>query len=458
MGERRTVFISHANPDDNEFASWLGSRLAGAGYEVWADLLSLVGGEMISPVIDDVIRDDAAIVIVVLSQASHRKEGVLNELALASAVGRDLCNPQFVLPVVVDGLPRTEFPGELVGRLSINDFERDWADGLRAVLTALEELGTPRDRGRADEAMVSWLAYKARGSVLRKDEPDMLYSNWFKLGPLPRCICFSAFSPGSEIDSAFERFQWPARRFHRLAISFADADALMSGTPGVRLQPRSKLDLGDFLAGRKVAGVPQVLGREARNILIDLLHQAWGMSAQRQGLLRRELVAGDCWFVPRGLYEKDRGHFIDDDGKPRRRQLAGHSAAKKVDWHFGVSARVTIAEPRHFALRSHVVFSVDGEPLGGRRAQLLRRSFCKSWWNARWRDMLLGFVANLAGDWGQVKLLLSPDAVLPMSTTPMRLQSPVWVADDDAANSDEEAQLSDHVSDLNGGDDGEGQP
>ena len=44
MEERRTVFISHANPEDNDFASWLGSRLANAGYDVWTDVLSLVGG------------------------------------------------------------------------------------------------------------------------------------------------------------------------------------------------------------------------------------------------------------------------------------------------------------------------------------------------------------------------------------------------------------------------------
>ncbi len=457
MEERRTVFISHANPEDNEFTSWLGSRLASAGYEVWADLLALVGGEMISPVIDDVLRDDAAVVIVVLSQASHRKEGVLNELALASAVGRDLGNPRFVLPVVVDGVPRTQFPSELVGRLSIN-FEHDWTEGLRAVLTALEELGTPRDRNRTNEAMASWLAFKARGSVLRRDEPDMLYSNWFKLGSLPQQICFSAFSPGSDIEGAFQRFQWPARRFHRLAISFADADALMSGTPGVGLQPRAKLDLDDFLEGRGAEGVPQVFSRDARNILIDLLHQAWEMSAQHRGLLPRSFVTGDCWFVPLGLYEQDWGRFVDEHRKPRRRQLAGHSDARKVDWHFGVSARVTIAEPRHFALRSHVVFSVDGEPLEGRRAQLLRRSFCKSWWNARWRDMLRGFVANLAGGAEEVELPLSPDAALPMATTPMRLQSPVWVEDDDASHSDEESELPRDVSDLNGSDEREGQP
>ena len=45
MQGRRLVFISHANPEDNEFVSWLGTRLTVAGYEVWADVLKLSGGE-----------------------------------------------------------------------------------------------------------------------------------------------------------------------------------------------------------------------------------------------------------------------------------------------------------------------------------------------------------------------------------------------------------------------------
>ena len=44
MTERRLVFISHANPEDNEFASWLGTKLTAAGYEVWTDMLKLLGG------------------------------------------------------------------------------------------------------------------------------------------------------------------------------------------------------------------------------------------------------------------------------------------------------------------------------------------------------------------------------------------------------------------------------
>lgn len=34
---RDTLFISHATPEDNEFAIWIGSRLEMLGYKVWID-------------------------------------------------------------------------------------------------------------------------------------------------------------------------------------------------------------------------------------------------------------------------------------------------------------------------------------------------------------------------------------------------------------------------------------
>ena len=42
---REMVFVSHANPEDNEFARWLALRLAGEGFPVWCDLTELLGGE-----------------------------------------------------------------------------------------------------------------------------------------------------------------------------------------------------------------------------------------------------------------------------------------------------------------------------------------------------------------------------------------------------------------------------
>ena len=44
-GSRQAVFISHANPEDNVFTVWLGAKLSALGYEVWADVLRLRGGQ-----------------------------------------------------------------------------------------------------------------------------------------------------------------------------------------------------------------------------------------------------------------------------------------------------------------------------------------------------------------------------------------------------------------------------
>src|ERR1051325_9992515 len=43
-GTREAVFISHANPESNAFARWLGAKLAAMGFEVWADVMNLRGG------------------------------------------------------------------------------------------------------------------------------------------------------------------------------------------------------------------------------------------------------------------------------------------------------------------------------------------------------------------------------------------------------------------------------
>lgn len=135
---RQTVFISHANPEDNEFAAWLGTRLIGAGYRVWSDLVRLVGGEPFWRDIGDAIKDHAAVVVLVLSRSSVTKPGVLDEIALAVATSRKLQNPRFIIPVRLDDLPFDEFPEQVI-RLNAINFNGNWVDGLHRLLEALDE-------------------------------------------------------------------------------------------------------------------------------------------------------------------------------------------------------------------------------------------------------------------------------------------------------------------------------
>ena len=53
---RTALFISHAAPEDNPFTLWLGAKLAALGYEVFADILRLRGGDDWERILESAIR------------------------------------------------------------------------------------------------------------------------------------------------------------------------------------------------------------------------------------------------------------------------------------------------------------------------------------------------------------------------------------------------------------------
>ena len=446
MKERNIVFISHANPEDNEFASWLGTRLTAAGYEVWADVLTLLGGETFWRDIGDAIKEEAATVIVALSHDSYQKDGVLDEIALAVNTGRQLNKQQFVIPIRLDDLPVSDFPEQLI-RLNAIDFSLNWADGFSTLLETLKDTQVPQSTSDFGEALASWQKFKLRQSASISDMPESIFSNWFQISSLPSHINFPRFNASQEaMKYAFNEFQSPAAQCLRLAVSFADAATLQMETPDIPLEHAYRAPLAQFLDGQKTDG-PQIARREARNIVTGLLRQAWEQFARSQGLLLCEFAHGSAWFVPLNLIEGNIVTFQDENGNQRWRRLVGRSNTRNVYWHFAVSGKVIIAAPPHLVLRPHVVFTEDGKaPLESKhRAARLRRSFCKNWWNARWRDMLRAFAAFLAKEGGSFILPLGGDAEAIIDASPMRFDAPLSIANDDLVPPTEEGQVEDET-------------
>lgn len=98
---RNLVFISHANPEDNEFTRWLGLQLTKHGYAVWSDVTKLIGGESFWGDIEDAIRTRTTKFLFVLSRASNGKPGALDELHLAKTVAKTIGNSEGVKDFVV---------------------------------------------------------------------------------------------------------------------------------------------------------------------------------------------------------------------------------------------------------------------------------------------------------------------------------------------------------------------
>src|SRR5581483_5243456 len=104
-GGREAIFISHAAPEDNQFALWLSSKLALAGYRVWVDRNRLRGGHDFWDEIERILRQEAIKQIVVVTQ-HVRKAGVKKELALGEVMKGRLNDPNFMIGIRNDA---TEF-------------------------------------------------------------------------------------------------------------------------------------------------------------------------------------------------------------------------------------------------------------------------------------------------------------------------------------------------------------
>jgi len=126
-GDRDTIFICHASPDDNDFVRWLGARLTGHGYKVWADLFELKGGNPFWSTIEEALRHRACKMIFVVSRSSvdRNRTGVLNELSVADSIKKQVEDDSFIIPVKIDDTAYAEFPIQ-IHRLNAIDFSKGW--------------------------------------------------------------------------------------------------------------------------------------------------------------------------------------------------------------------------------------------------------------------------------------------------------------------------------------------
>lgn len=436
---RQLVFISHANPEDNEFATWLGTRLIGAGYRVWSDLLRLVGGEPFWRDIGDAIKDHAAVVVLVLSRASVAKPGVLDEIALAVATSRKLQNPRFIIPVRLDDLPFDEFPEQVI-RLNAINFTGNWADGLHQLLKALDERAIDKIKGASAQGIAEFRNFRLQQSAAIAEQPEQVEGNWLQICALPAqaYLCRYAAEPKT-VAKHLRRFSTPIVPWDRLGLGFARAAEIVDAeAPDLAVEPAYNVDVQKFLKG-EVSGGPALPGADARRMLVDLLRQAWERFAQSKGLRRYEFAHTSAFYVPRDLIEKDTVVFTDRNGKKRRKRLSGRSVKRGVYWSFAVSIHPVVGRKWHFEMKPQVVFTTDGvTPIDSKvKMAQLRKSFCKNWWNDQWRSLLNGFITFLADEQDLITIPLGGSAELTLAASLALFEVPTTIVGDSVINLDE---------------------
>ena len=431
---RHIIFLSHATPDDNDFVVWFGTRLTADGYEVWSEVTRLLGGEFFWKDIDDAIRRRAAKVVACLSRTSVQKEGVLNEIAISVATGKKLGTAEFTVPVKVDNLPYEEFPPQLINRNAI-DFSGNWAEGLSRLLKVLERDGVPRRaEGDSRVALDAWRICHQQRARTVVETAEWVESNWLPIVELPSTVTLYTLGlPVSlgDVPRLAAAITWPHFVYARLIGGFAALHAFQDDVgPDLPLTVAYANETQAFLRGRSEQG-PAIDGREARNYVSSMLRQAWNSAMAARGLSAYELADGSkAWWVPSGFLRDDKIHFVKPGGRKGWRQLVGRDNPRKVFWYVGFAAKPVLNPPLRFVLRPHVILTEDGKtPLDDRkRMNSLRRGVCKSWFNARWRDLVAGF-AQWVGD-GQEMLRLQVGAaeMTAVRTRPFMFSAPISLA------------------------------
>lgn len=397
--KRDLVFVSHANPEDNDIARWFVTRLASEGFNVWSDITRLIGGEVFWDTIEDAIRNRAARVVVLLSKKGHEKPGVLDEVNVAVSTERLLSAKGFVIPVRIDDLEFSEIRAN-IARKNVIDGKSELKSALKEVVKALDEAGVPRRDSHESEILSSWISnHDPRFNPPEPSNWDQLIQNKIDILSWPSSVRkVSGLRSGNLLDRGISEQHVVLAPASSGTLTFASDQELREAFPHVsRIVRRAEAVTQSVISGEAA----DIFGDEPivlRNSLSAMVREAWNTKCRKEELLEYQLSSNrSCWYFPDQFAPKNKVSFSDHRQKQRTRALVGRSEAKNAFWHFGVEAKVFIGD-ESIRLKPHVIFSEDGQtPIESHaRQHSLRRSFCKSWWNDRWRDLLNAFLNHLS--------------------------------------------------------------
>lgn len=443
MTTRSTIFLSHAAPEDDDFTRWLAGKLALAGYIIWHDLEWLKGGDYFWNKIEHVIRNESIRLIAIVSNASYKKNGVRNEWDLGMTIEEQI--PGFVIPVRIDSFDFRQLPINL-HRKNVIDFYQGWHGGLVRLIDTLENANVQK-RSDADPANAkAWLPSLPKGAIGWIEHPETLESNWLSIISLPTVMeTTRILNSQRQIRVTDDIGHLPWFEYGDQIVGFAPYTELVNMFKHtVPLELVSEIDTEAFLSGGVTWGAGRVSPWDARNRVRFLILQAWDLAMEKLGLKSFEL-SNHCliWYVPFGLVLKNKVEFVEWDGKRRKKQLAGTSATRKVNWHYAVSMHPILDEPRSIQLQAHVVFTdTDDQPIQSvARMHQLRRSFCKNWWNDRWRGFLRAFLVLVAQGKDVINLPVGGGRSVQISASPITFLAPRGLTDLSKLTDDEEIQL-----------------
>lgn len=416
MDVAKTIFISHAAPADDQFTLWLALRLMAIGYDVWCDLLKLSKGGDFWSEIEAQLRTKTCKFLLVQSRASNSADGVLKEIAVAQKVKKVRKDANFILPLKIDAELSYDDINVDVIRLNSIDFTESWAKGFMDLQKALIDQKCPKAGNDSSLSTIVDRLANAKQAPVSKDE--IYDSNWFSIINPPEYLNFFPIGNANA-----EMLDFPVLTYKRHIVTFWELDGLPQalkeqislGANGHRLK------LADYMTDDNKTDF--IWPSTYRRLYVGVLSKVFDYNMLRVAGIKSYSKSNHVSFwYPKGAIEKDRVGRIHLVGKH-----------KQHHWHFAISGSVKLFPAPLLQIRSHVLFSADGNNLESSDAvqHRARRAIGKCWWNKEWRTRLLAFVKSLESEVGCDSFALKEglDTAVQISCAPIQFISNISYAE-----------------------------
>ena len=413
-----TIFISHAQPEDNYFCIWLASKLRLIGYKVWLELDDLSGGNSFSSKIERVIRDDTVISLVVLSKAYLEKwatphSGAAKEASLLTKLARGRDN--FIVPLQVENFPVDDLPMDFSGIEKVN-FHDNWATGL-ARLTKILSIAAVIKAGEADKVLAQWHE-DLRIEPMYLQKPERYYTNWFEL-KYPKKI----YAHKVNVLDWKEVYKIPYtfRRSKEIIVGFFSREECEQFIP-VHNTYEFGTDLFKGSRGLTLSSDNDMLKRPDM-LFITLLNEIFKDFLRKKGLYKYEMSNRNAYY------------FYDIPDKENRVKLNRYKKSfrtlwgKSTDyrWHLAISGEAHVLPFPYYQISTHLYFTAKGgEILNDADLQhSLRRTVPAGWYNREWFEKLLAISVKISDDSDHWRIQVADEECLLISTLPYEVESPI---------------------------------
>ncbi|MFW5983249.1 MAG: toll/interleukin-1 receptor domain-containing protein [bacterium] len=416
---RETVFISHATPEDNDFAIWLSSRLQSMGYSTWVDKKALIGGEKFWQEIDQIIRNKAAKFLLVYSDSicfknepGKLKDGIYKEYSLAESIAKQENISDFIILLRIDHSNYNLFIG--ADRLNQIQFTDDWSFGLSLLIEKLNKDDIPINESQDSSQLINWFEKTYTDAAAIKLKSELYYSNLWKIQDLPDKFYLFQFEKEQEAKKVYEKNS--DRRISKISNILASFDEdiplkYIDNSIEYEIKPLKKVCCETAAAIDEPTNISAVFPtkRDISNHLKALLTRILHLYLKDRKMFWYELAnKRQAYFHTFASLPNRKVKFkypFKKKGVFKQKNIIGRYKELGY-WHYAVSFKPIFKPIIGFSMKSHIIFTKNGfDAWKDKNAMHThRRAKGKRLFNAEWRDMELAFINSLIDDDGNICL------------------------------------------------------